>query len=121
MPNASTHQLGAATAVGLISLAYELQQGDNANLERPLMATALAAMTATLPDVIEPATNPCHRQFFYSVIFAMLVGYGLFRLYKWEPREDWQKALRFGGLVMGGAYLIHLIMDAFTPSSLPLV
>jgi membrane-bound metal-dependent hydrolase YbcI (DUF457 family) len=121
MANATAHRLGAAATVGLTSLIYELKQGETANLGRPLLATILAAMTATLPDVIEPATNPCHRQFFHSVIFAIAVGYGLLRLYKWEPREDWQKALRFGGLVMGGAYLTHLIMDAGTPFSLPLV
>lgn len=119
MPNASTHRLGAATTVGLISLVYELAQGEEANPGWPLIATALAAMTATLPDVIEPATNPYHRQFFHSIFFAILVGYGLFRLYEWKPQEDWQKALRFGGLAIGGAYLVHLVMDACTPFSLP--
>ncbi|MGH8363035.1 MAG: metal-dependent hydrolase [Gammaproteobacteria bacterium] len=121
MANASTHRIGAALGVGSISLAYELQRGDQANLGRPLMATALATLTASLPDVFEPAINPHHRQFFHSVVFALMLGYGMYRLYQWQPQKDWKKVAKFGALTIGGAYLIHLAMDAGTPRSLPLV
>lgn len=121
MPNAFTHRLGAGTAVGLISLVGELGQGKETNLGWPVVATALATATARLPDMIEPATNPGHRGFFHSITFAGLVGYGAYRLHGWQPQDDLQKALRFTGLVVGGTYLVHLLMDACTPGSLPLV
>ena len=121
MANASTHRLGAAAAVGLINLIHELRNEEKVHPGRPLLAAALAAMAATLPDLIEPATNPHHRQFFHSLACAVLMGYGAYRLCQWEPQEDWQKMLRFCSLVVGGAYLVHLTMDACTPSSLPLV
>ena len=75
----------------------------------------------TLPDVIEPAINPHHRQFFHSLIFAGVVGYGLCRLYQWEPGSPELKALRMVGLIAGGAYLVHLALDATTKRSLPLI
>lgn len=75
----------------------------------------------TLPDWVEPATSPNHRQFFHSLMFAGLVGYGLYRLYQWDPDSAEEKVLRFIGLAAGGAYLVHLSLDAMTPRSLPLV
>lgn len=121
MAHSSAHRIGSSIAIGLPSLIAELKQGEKANFGRPLIATTLATLTASLPDVIEPATNPYHRQFFHSVAFASLLGYGLYRLYKWEAQEEWQRAIRFGGLVIGGSYLFHLALDACTPSSLALV
>jgi len=121
MANASAHRIGAALGVGGISLAYELQRGEQANLGHPLAATALATLTASLPDILEPATNPHHRQFFHSVAIAAALGYGIYRLYNWQPQEDWKKVAKFSALAIGGAYLIHLAMDASTPRSLPLV
>lgn len=121
MANASAHRIGAALGVGGISLVNELQQGEQANFGRPLVATALATLAASLPDILEPATNPHHRQFFHSVVFAAALGYGMYRLYHWQPQEKWEQVAKFGLLAIGGAYLIHLAMDASTPRSLPLV
>lgn len=76
---------------------------------------------ATLPDLIEPATSPHHRQFFHSLLFAGMLGYGLYKLYGWEPETPGQKILRGVGLIAGGAYLVHLALDATTKRSLPLI
>ncbi|SRR5258708_11608448 len=81
---------------------------------KPLVGAAIAACATNLPDVIEPAIHPHHRQFFHGVVFAAGVGYGMYRLYEWDPTEDWQETLRFVLLVCGAAYLIHLALDAFT-------
>lgn len=121
MANTSAHRFGAALGVGGISLINELQQGELANFGRPLMATALAILAASLPDTLEPATNPHHRQFFHSGICAAALGYGMYHLYNWRPQEEWKQMAKFGLLAIGGAYLIHLAMDANTPRSLPLV
>lgn len=94
--------------------------------ERPSDGSALAmgaaaAMLPSLPDVLEPAIHPNHRRFFHSVTFAIAVGYGLHRAYKWEAQESWEQLARMAALVAGAAYLAHLARDAFTARSLPLV
>lgn len=121
MANAIAHRLGAGLTVGLTSLVYELNRSEQVELIRPVAASSLAVLTGTLPDILEPATNPRHRQFMHSVAFAVAVGYGMYKLYRWKPVDDWGKFLQFVGLVAGGAYLVHLAMDACTPASLPLI
>jgi inner membrane protein len=81
----------------------------------------LAAMLGTLPDIVEPAHDPNHRQFFHSLVFAAILGYLAYRLYRWKPEEPWQQAARMLGLIMIGAYLVHLSMDAMTSKSLPIL
>jgi len=119
MPNAAKHRLGAAITVGLISAYSEHQKGQNT--AKPIAHAALAAACGTLPDIIEPAVNPNHRQFFHSLGFAGMMGYGLYKLYKWEPEDEFDKFLKGAALVAGGAYLTHLAMDATTPKSLPII
>ncbi len=121
MANATAHRLGAGLTVGLTSLTYELNRGEQANLARPLAASSIAALAGTLPDILEPATSPRHRQVLHSIAFAGGLGYGMYKLYRWEPEDDWGKLLQFVGLAVGGAYLVHLAMDVCTPASLPLV
>jgi inner membrane protein len=74
-----------------------------------------------LPDLLEPATSPSHRQFFHSLVFAGLLGVGLHKLHGWQPDDDGGKFVRWLGLIAGSAYLIHLAMDFTTAKSLPLV
>jgi inner membrane protein len=75
----------------------------------------------TLPDILEPATSPNHRQFFHSWAFAALLAYGVYRAYRWEPEPASEKVLRALCLIAGGAYLVHVALDATTKRSLPLV
>jgi len=55
------------------------------------------------------------------LLFAAGLGYGMYKLYQWEPQTDLQGALRVLGLIAGGAYLVHLALDFTTKRSLPLV
>jgi membrane-bound metal-dependent hydrolase YbcI (DUF457 family) len=75
----------------------------------------------TLPDIVEPAINPHHRQFFHSVLFGIGLSYGLYRLYQWEPKTPAGDFWRAIGLFAGAGYLIHLAMDATTARSLPMI
>lgn len=119
MSNASAHSLGAAIAVG-VSLWTE-EQSRGVSTPAPYVGSGLAAFLGSLPDLIEPAHNPHHRQFFHSVTFAAGLGYGMYHLYQWVPENDWERLLRFLGLVAGSAYLTHLAMDATTARSIPLL
>jgi len=119
MPNATAHRVGAALVVGGVAAFHESQAGDATG--KPLAAGLLAALCGTLPDILEPATHPNHRQFCHSWVFMALLGGGLHKLYQWQPDTPWQEVLRWVGLVGGGSYLVHLAMDSTTSKSLPLL
>ena len=119
MPNALTHRFVAALTVGCCVAQWEATEGKKT--VAPLGGAALAAICTNLPDKLEPAIHPHHRQFFHSLAFAGLMGLGLCKLYEWETETDQEKLLRFCLLVAGGSYLIHLAMDACTRRSLPLL
>lgn len=117
--NAKAHRLVAAAVVAIAAAYHESCKGEST--PKPIAAGGLAALLGTLPDLIEPAfNNPHHRQFFHSLLFAGVIGYGMYELYQWQPNTDEKKFLRWILLIAGGAYLTHLAMDACTKRSLPL-
>ena len=119
MANGPTHQVIAALTIGG-ALAYdEAKNGEQT--AKPLAGAVVAAVTTKLPDILEPATHPHHRQFFHSVVCAIALGKGIYELHQWQPDEDWQKVVRFLGLVSGYAYLVHLAVDACSKRSLPIL
>ncbi|WP_321391555.1 metal-dependent hydrolase [uncultured Desulfuromusa sp.] len=117
MPNGNTHRLIAVLAVGGASLVEESYEGEVT--EMPLVNAAIAVLSTNLPDMIEPAKNPHHRQFFHSVAFGSLVAVAGVKLYQWQPEENWENVLRKILLVGCGGYLIHLVADSFTTRGLP--
>ena len=88
---------------------------------RVVASGGFAALCGSLPDLLEPATHPGHRQFFHSVAFAGILAAGLYQTYHWRPDDPVHRLIRGTILVAGGAYLVHLAMDATTPKSLPLL
>lgn len=119
MPNAFAHRLGAGLAVGSIVAYRESQEGEITG--KTLLSGVGAAACGTLPDLIEPALHPNHRQFFHSFLALGIAGYGLKKLYDWQPQTDEGRFWRGIGMVVCGGYAVHLLMDATTKRSLPLV
>ena len=124
--NRREHFFGSGLAMAVA--AYYASGGHQAvattkdrRLATATVAGGFGALCGSLPDIIEPAFHPNHRQFFHSVAFAIVLACDLRRLYRWQPEEPWQRGVRGVGLVAGGAYLVHLAMDATTTKSLPLV
>ncbi len=78
----------------------------------------LGALGGMLPDILEPATNPCHRQFFHSLLFGAVLLFGKEMVFEALKLSDEQKVL-FNSLL--GGYSSHLVLDALTPKSLPIV
>src|SRR5437660_2084 len=112
MPCAPTHRLINFCA-GVALLAAHPPGRVRDSLPHPLVGGALCAACATLPDLVEPALrNPHHRQFFHSLAFAGMLGWGVYEVYKWEPDSDWEKVLRLALIAAGAAYLLHLLSDA---------
>ena len=119
MANATAHRLGAAITIAGLSTYVEHKNGKHS--PAPLAHGTLAGMLGTLPDLIEPACHPNHRRFFHSLTFAALLISALYRLYQWKTEDELLKLLKCLGLIAGGAYLVHLAMDATTAKSLPII
>ena len=117
--NSTTHRLTAALATGFVLHATEREQ--NQQTAWPLTGAGLAAIFTSLPDILEPATNPHHRQFFHSLVFAGGVAYCWKAIYDWQPETDDGRFLRKVALIAAGAYMCHLALDATTPKSLPIL
>jgi inner membrane protein len=117
--NAAEHRISAALA--LATAGASLAPTDNDRLPHAAAGCVGGYCLGTLPDLIEPATSPHHRQFFHSLFFAAFLGYGVYKAYRWEPQTPEGKFVRVAGLIAGGAYLVHLALDATTKRSLPAI
>jgi inner membrane protein len=120
MPCAETHRTINLLAGGAI-LAAAHQNGKGVGLPDPISGALLCSWCARLPDVVEPAFHPNHRQFFHSVAFMTLLGAGLYRTYQWQPETRGEALVRGALLVGGSAYMLHVLADACTTKSIPLV
>lgn len=114
-----THKLvGGAVGFGISAL--EDTSGRKATTD-PITAAALGSLFGALPDVLEPAIHPHHRQFCHGLATLAVIGYGVRRAYLWQPNTDSERLWRGLALIAGGAYLSHLLLDCVTPRSLPLI
>jgi inner membrane protein len=120
MPCADTHRLINFLAGGL-ALGHAHANGNGRGLPDPVSGALLCSWCARLPDLVEPALHPNHRQFFHSVAFMAMLGIGLYTAYKWETEATGEAFLRGAMLVAGGAYFLHIAADACTAKSIPLI
>jgi hypothetical protein len=131
MPNQREHMetgawVGAAVA-GLANLTkqvertrmnphYKFNWGEF--LGEGIFGTAAGAFGGALPDLLEPATCPGHRNLFHSVAAGSTMIY-LFNKLNKESRMTPQEKIIINSLALG--YLSHLVLDSQTPMSLPLI
>jgi inner membrane protein len=118
MPNAKKHILVGA-GVGLSTALLDNKKHPASH--NVAFAPALGVFMGKLPDILEPALHPNHRQFFHGMTMMKLLSAGLLKAYQWSPEELFERFLRGLMLIGGLAYLSHLICDALTPKGLPLV
>jgi membrane-bound metal-dependent hydrolase YbcI (DUF457 family) len=115
---AATHAaISGVSAFAVVSILKHHQP--EARLPHPLLAAAVAAVASGLPDVLEPASSPRHRQFCHSVAFAALVTTGMKELYHWVPATPGEAFIRDVLLSIGFGYMTHLGADATTAMGLP--
>lgn len=82
-----------------------------------LLFGGIGFLCPSLPDLLEPATSPNHRQVFHSVAMAALVRHVAFSAHVEKLDPGTRAPLQAVAL----AYLSHLGADATTPASLPLL
>jgi membrane-bound metal-dependent hydrolase YbcI (DUF457 family) len=119
MANAKTHMVVGGIA-GIAMLLADRNSSPESK-QSPIAAAAVSTLFAKLPDILEPATSPHHRQFFHSIGVLGAVGYGMKKAYDWEPADDLESMLRFLALSACAGYVSHLLLDGTTPRSLPML
>jgi inner membrane protein len=117
--NAQAHSWAAFITTATVSAAEERRGG--VSTLRPVLDGLAGAAFTGLPDKLEPAIHPNHRQFFHSLLVAGVIGYATYKAWQWEPTEDWHKPVRWALLIGGAAYLTHLALDFTTAKSLPVI
>jgi membrane-bound metal-dependent hydrolase YbcI (DUF457 family) len=108
--------ISAFSAVAIVKQRYA-----DARLPDPILAGVVAGLASGLPDLLEPATSPNHRQFCHSVVFGAVLIAVLKKLYEWIPATPGEQFMRDALLSIGFGYLAHLGADATTAMGLPLV
>ncbi|MGA7801622.1 MAG: metal-dependent hydrolase [Gammaproteobacteria bacterium] len=119
MANGAAHRTVAALGVGAALAHAESKRGEST--AKPLIGAGIAGLCGTLPDVLEPALHPNHRQFFHSVPVLGGIGYLLDALNKRKPEDSFDELLKVVSMSAATAYGIHLLMDGLTPKGLPLI
>ena len=129
--NRKEHDQAGMFVGGLVALTLdtiiqqrEISQGTRTKIDigrllaRTAMGSSAGLLVSRLPDILEPAFCPHHRSFFHSIGFGTALIYGLNKLdEKAVPDNSTRHMIKTGGC----AYLSHLLLDATTPYSLPLL
>lgn len=114
-------QIGAACGAGYTMAKYFVEKQNNPELEFPwgdlLLNTGIGFLLGSLPDWIEPATNPHHRKFFHSLTATAVVCYCAFG----EHAQEWPEGVRKTAKAAALAYGSHTLVDGTTKFSISLI
>lgn len=121
MPRCKEHMVGGALAAGFVNVAVQFDKvSADPNREfdwiELLLCCAVGAGAACLPDLLEPATSPNHRNSCHSLAAAALVAW----LMSGKHVKDLPPEIRALLVAGGTGYLSHLALDGLTPKCIPL-
>ncbi len=116
--NRKEHLLISGFGTFLIDIINQNKEKGFVDLRQSLFSGFCGAIGGIIPDVIEPATNPNHRDFFHS---GMMGGLIFFWEDKLRQNEIINPQLKKAILDFSCGYKLHLLVDSATPKSLPLI
>lgn len=120
MPNFKDHFVLSSLATAGTYLAMCRYYNREPELGEFLVCEAVGVAAGAAPDVLEPAKHPNHRGLGHSVA----AGTALAKLALancCQENGDWREFLKIIVAVATISYIVHLVADAFTPKSLPLL
>lgn len=117
MASKNVHMMvGVAAGVGVYAV-YKHSKREEWDFWEVCAAALLGGIMGILPDILEPAKNPHHRQVFHSL--ALLTSFLLKdKAYEKLQLNGQQRASY--NIALGG-YSSHLFLDLLTPRSLPII
>src|SRR5262245_30447549 len=122
MPGFTAHfVIGAATGAAVNTVCQWSRRSEQSDARfdfgEMVVCSMAAGAGACLPDMLEPADSPFHRQLCHSIVAAALVAYLI--------SVDHTLRLGWGGRMLlwmvGLGYLSHIAADATTPRCIPVV
>jgi membrane-bound metal-dependent hydrolase YbcI (DUF457 family) len=120
MPNFREHlglSAGVSTGTYLAMCRY---YGRHPALGELLVCAGIGIGAGAAPDIFEPATDPHHRALGHSVALGTaLTKFAITNCGR--ENSNWEEFLKIAAAVASVSYLAHLIADALTPNSLPLL
>jgi len=116
--NSNVHFVVGAGVSAVVYLGFCRCTNRKATVWGVLGASLAGAVVASVPDLLEPAVHPNHRAFFHSLAALGLSAWAGLST-PGDPRFSQDDKLAV--LLVSLAYVSHLILDGFTPRSLPLV
>jgi len=117
MPRRDLHFLTGALVGAGIHAIESRRNGEPVTFSDLAIFSLGGGIMACLPDMLEPADHPNHRQFFHSLLALGLIGCGLDNTLKNGNCDERQKRVY---KVLAGAYGSHLLLDISTPKGLPI-
>lgn len=114
MSSQADHLKAAAALGALFEFVRANQQGRPVRIENLFIAAAGGALGGRLPDVIEPPIHSHHRDAAHSVAAAAGVTHAVMQSDSEAPEAVFLRAAGVG-------YVTHLVQDAGTPRSIPLL
>ena len=120
MANGGTHMMvGGGLVLALYVIDQKLIKKEDLSFEGIVGSFVLGVVGGAMADWLEPAFhNPNHRQFFHSLIPALVVLWGKDKLYEFLKLDEQGKKKLDWFL---GAYGTHLALDFVTPKGLPII
>ena len=120
MPNYQSHVLAGVLSGSGVGIYQRLTDNKPLHISDILIIgfeACLGAAGGVLPDKLEPPSTPRHRESFHSALFAAIIFLGLFFLWQNDKIAQWVK---WSVTALAAGYIVHLLVDSFTPAGLPI-
>jgi hypothetical protein len=114
MPNHDEHAKAAAIVGAVFEFFHAAHHGRPVTPKNLLIAAGAGYLGSRAPDVIEPPVHPHHRDLAHSVTVGAGVVYAV-------TQVDGDSELDVAKRAFGVGYATHLVQDAETPRSIPLL
>lgn len=118
MPNLGKHALIGGGLGALCYLGYCWLTKNKPSLQGATVSFGLGGLGGSMPDIIEPATNPNHRKFFHSAGFSAFLA-SLLKEFTDGNEVSHENKLALTILIL--SYLSHILSDSTTPKGIPLL